>query len=40
MNKPIILGKTMAKIIASEKSQMDFMLAAEPITINKQNIIK
>ena len=36
-NSPIILGNTIAKIIASEKSQIDFILADAPITTNSKN---
>jgi len=35
-NKPIILGKTIAKIIASEKSQIELILAEAPITTKRR----
>ena len=37
--KPIILGKTIAKIMASEKAQIEFILAAAPITTNSKKSI-
>ena len=33
---PTMLGNTIAKIIASENAQIEFILAAAPITINVQ----
>ena len=39
INKPIILGKTRARIIASEKAQTEDMSPAAPITINTRNNI-
>ena len=38
-NKPIIFGKTSARIMASEKVQTADMSPAAPITINKRNKI-
>jgi hypothetical protein len=32
-----MFGNTIAKIIASENAHIEFILAAAPITINKQN---
>ena len=32
-----MFGNTIAKIIASENAQIEFILAAAPITINEQN---
>jgi 3D (Asp-Asp-Asp) domain-containing protein len=32
-NKPIIFGKTIAKIIASEKAQIESIVAADPMII-------
>ena len=32
-----MLGKTIAKIIASEKAQIELMLAAAPIITNSKN---
>jgi hypothetical protein len=34
---PTMFGKTIAKIIASEKAHIEFMLAAAPITTNTKN---
>ena len=34
--KPTILGKTIAKIMASEKAQIEFILAAAPIITNNK----
>ena len=34
---PIIFGNTIAKIIASEKAQIEFILAAEPIITKERN---
>ena len=36
-NKPTIFGNTIAKIIASENAQIEFILAAEPKTQKEQN---
>jgi hypothetical protein len=33
---PIMFGKTIAKIIASENAQIEFILAAAPIIMNEQ----
>ena len=38
INKPIIFGKTKAKIIASEKAHTEDISPAAPITINNKNI--
>ena len=34
---PIMFGNTIAKIIASEKAQIEFILAAEPIITKDKN---
>ena len=34
---PTILGNTIAKIMASEKAQIEFILAAAPIITNNKN---
>ena len=36
-NNPIMLGNTIANIIASENAQIELIFAAAPIITNKQN---
>ena len=36
---PTILGNTIAKIMASEKAQIEFILAAAPIITNNKKVV-